>query len=297
MRQYRGQVALVVWMLITCSLPAFAQGGGSAALRGLITDSSGSVVSGAKVQVTSIATGVNYTGMTTDAGQYSLPSLPPDSYNITVDKYGFERVVKADVVLHVADAVDIDFVLTVGSVSQTVTVAGGAPLLDTTSSSLGGLVQDNQVSDLPLNGRNYLTLTLMQPGVVTESNSAGTSLYVTVNGAPVRANNTTLDGAIQENTLVSLYSTTGSTLGLDGISEYRVITNSPPAEYGLTTGSQTVIVSKSGTNEFHGTAFDYLRNSVLDAANFFDTPAGSGGRRLPEFIRNNFGGAFGGPIK
>jgi len=183
-------------------------------------------------------------------------------------------------------------------------VTAEAPLVNTTSGSLGGLVDEQKMADLPLNGRNYIDLTLLQAGISetkgpSSANVAYTGTYFVSNGATVRSNNYMMDGASMVNLWgASSASTTGSTLGVDGIKEYKVITNSFSAEYGLTMGSQMVIVSKGGTNTFHGDVFEYLRNSALDARNFFDKSIPANGfRRLPEFQRNNFGAAFGGPIK
>jgi hypothetical protein len=167
---------------------------------------------------------------------------------------------------------------------------------------LGGLVSEDKIADLPLNGRNYIDLTLLQPGVVKNSN-VGTSsgmagTWISSNGAPIRANNYLLDGTQMVNSLGGTgASVSGNTLGVEGIREYKVLTSSYGAEYGMMMGSQTVMVSKSGTNEWHGDGFEFLRNSAISAKNYFDTPATSDGHRLPEFRRNNFGGSGGGPIR
>lgn len=295
------QLILVLGTMIAFSLPSFAQGS-SAAVSGRVTDPAGLVIVRAKIQATNVDTDIISTTETTGAGLYNLRNLPPGKYRITASTEGFETMVKENVQLHVAEVVAIDFQLRVGSVQTTVTVSGEEPIVNVTSSALGGLVEQSQLAILPLPGRNYINLTLMQPGIANipnEKRDAGATAgtWFSSNGASIRSNNYTLDGAILQ-TLVggSTSSFSGTTLGLDGISEYRVLTNSFGAEYGMTAGSQTVMVSKSGTNTFHGSVFEYLRNDVLDAANYFDTPASSGGRRLPPFRRNNFGGSFGGPI-
>jgi hypothetical protein len=275
---------------------------GSVSLSGKITDQSGGIVTGAKVQAVNTATNLAYPAQTNEAGLYDLPSIPPGPYKIVVEKQGFATIVRPNVELHVASEVSIDFTLQVGEVSQTITVSGGAPMVNTTSSSLGGLVGPKQIQDLPLNGRNYIALTFMQPGITLDANEQKNGIYAgswfSSNGAPIRSNNFMIDGAImQDQNAGSTADFAGRTLGLDGIQEYRVLTNAIPAEYGITMGSQTVMASRGGTDQFHGDAFDYLRNSVLDAANFFDAPvAANGYRRLPAYKRNNFGGAIGGPI-
>ena len=188
----------------------------------------------------------------------------------------------------------MNFSLAVGAIEESVTVVGEAPLISSTSAALGGLIDQKQLAELPLNGRNFVDLALLQPGVSQNRLNASSSygVWFTVNGAPMRSNNFTLDGAPM-NSLVggAATSAAGTTLGLDGIAEYKVVTNSFSAEYGQTMGSQVVIVSKSGTNEWHGSAFESIRNSALDSSNAFDAGA------KPLLERNNFGGAFGGPLK
>src|SRR4029077_5494605 len=205
--------------------------------------------------------------------------------------------------LDVAQELVINPTLDVGSAAQEVTVTGEAPLVNTTTSSLGGLVNDQQIADLPLNGRNFIDLTLLQAGVQENSHPVGggagaSGTWYSSNGAPPRSNNFSIDGALMQNQYGAGPNSIGATtLGVDGIKEYKVVTSMFSAEYGLSMGSQMVIVSKSGTNQWHGDVFEYLRSSSLDAANEYDTPAGSGGKRLPSFQRNNFGGSAGGPIR
>jgi len=268
----------------------------SATLTGRVTDSSGLVVTGATVQAVNVNTSAAATVQTNESGLYTIPALSPGEYRVIVDKSGFERIVKPGIELHVADIVDVNFSLQVGSTTQSVTVEAGAPMIDTTNSSLGGLVNDAKMADLPLNGRNYIDLSLMQPGVSQNknNNSLGgmTGTIFSSNGSPTISNNFLLDGT----SIVNQSGWTGSsiastTLGVDGIKEYKVITDAYGAEYGMTMGSQMLIVSKGGTNQYHGDAFEYLRNSALDARNYFDGP------KIAQFEKNNFGGSMGGPIK
>lgn len=290
-----------VALVLGLAVPVFAQGG-TAAITGQVTDPMGLPVAGVSITATNAENGGRFTATTTSDGLYNLTNLPLGTYRVSMDKPGFEQVVRTGIELHVADMIAINAQLTVGAVSETITVGGGAPVVNTTTSSLGGLVSDKQVDTLPLNGRNYILLTLLQPGVVqnTNINTTGSSSgeWFSSNGAPLRSNDYTLDGAILQNINAgSTASLSGVALGLDGIQEYRVITSTPAAEYGLTMGSQTVIVSRSGTNVLHGSAFEYLRNSAMDAANYFDKPLPTNGnRRLPPLRRNNFGGSLGGPI-
>jgi hypothetical protein len=300
-------VSVFFLSMLSASSALFAQGG-SAELSGRVTDPNGLAVVGAKVQAVNTGTNGTYPTETNEIGLYNLPTVPPGTYRITVEKEGFEQVVKPGLELHVADSLAINFTLQVGSVSQSVVVTGEAPLVNTTTSSLGGLVSDKQMEDLPLNGRNYIDLSLMQAGISEQKtgthNIGYVGDYVVSNGATVRSNNYLLDGANMTNAWgVSSASVTNSTLGVDGIREYKVVTNAFSAEYGMTAGSQMLMVSKSGTNAFHGDVFEYLRNSAMDARNYFDTPQSAGKtlsgaqRRLPIFLRNNFGAALGGPMK
>ncbi len=295
-------ILLVLLTLAVCPL-VFAQLP-TATILGVAKDSSGSVVPDVNVTARNIDTGQTRTTMTDANGSYRLPALPVGNYEVRAEKTGFQAEVQSGLTLVVGQEAVVNVTLQVGSVSQTVSVTAEAPLVNTTSGSLGGLVNEEKMADLPLNGRNYIDLTLLQAGVSetkgpSAANVSYTGTYFVSNGATVRSNNYLLDGA----SLVNLWgassaSATGSTLGVDGIKEYKVITNSFSAEYGLTMGSQMTIVSKGGTNAFHGDVFEYLRNSAMDARNFFDkSVAANNFRRLPEFQRNNFGGSFGGPIR
>jgi hypothetical protein len=182
-------------------------------------------------------------------------------------------------------------------------VTAEAPLINTTSGALGGLVSEEKVAELPLNGRNYIDLTLLQPGVVqhvnmSKTSSSQTGLWYSSNGAPLRSNTYMLDGAVMLNPTGPTTSTLdGSSLGVEGIREFRVLTNNFGADYGMNMGSQVVVVSKGGTNQFHGSVFDFLRNSAVDARNFFDYKSAASPRRLPNYERNQFGASGGGPIK
>ncbi|MBI4445323.1 MAG: TonB-dependent receptor [Acidobacteria bacterium] len=272
----------------------------TATLVGTVKDETAGVLPGVTITITNEETGLNRTALTDDSGSYRAPALPVGRYEVRAELSGFKSVIR-HVTLSVGDAAVVDFVLPVGEVSERVEVTGEAPLINTTSSSLGGLVDDQKVADLPLNGRNFVDLAFLQPAVHEHRNmnlvSGMSGTWFTSNGAPLRSNAIMLDGA----NMVNLWgansaSITGSTLGVEGIREFRVVTNAFSAEYGMAMGSQISIVSKSGSNEFHGSLFEFHRNSALDARNFFDRKTASNPRRLPVFIRNNFGVSVGGPI-
>jgi len=236
--------------------------------------------------------------------------MPVGHYDLKAEASGFKPTTQRGLVLDVQQEAVMNFSLEVGSTSDQVVVTGEAPLVNTTTASLGGLVNEQSLAELPLNGRNFLDLTLLQPGVtqdtVVVNLGGGTqgTIYSS-NGAPIISNNFLLDGTPTQTVFgYNGASAVGTTLGLDGIREYKVITNSFSAEYGMNMGSQMTIVSKGGSNQFHGDVFEYLRNRVLDARNFFDdsygqclASGGSGCKRSPQYERNNFGGAFGGPIR
>ena len=292
------------WMAV----PASAQESGT--ILGTVKDASGGTVPSAKITVTNTDTNEMRTVNTSEDGSYRVPGLKPGNYSEKVEKEGFKTVTQMSLVLNVASEIVVNPVMEVGSATQEVTVTGEAPVINTTTSSLGNLINDQTISELPMNGRNYTDLTLLAPGVVTATHSGlgDSGLWYSSNGAPPRSNNYMLDGAITvTKNGTGPAGTTGATLGVDGIKEYKVVTSMFSAEYGLLMGSQMVIVSKSGTNQFHGALFDYLRNNHLDARNFFDpqpnlanhilTDASGNLQRLPQFKRNNFGASFGGPIQ
>ena len=293
-----------LWMLavlLAWGIPSLAQVP-VGSIRGVVKDSSGAIVPGVNVTIRNVDTGQTRSVTSGADGAYLAPSLAVGHYDVTAEHTGFKTEARNGVTLNVGDNLAVDFTMEIGTSQQEVTVTAEAPLVNTENSTLGGLVNEQQMADLPLNGRNYMDLSLMQPGVTKDVNNGqyqGASTQYSSNGAPVRSNNFTLDGA----PVVTLMgraptSESGDSMGVDGIKEFKVITSNFAAEYGMTMGSQMVMVSKNGTNQFHGDGFEYLRNSALDARNYFDlSPSRLNGHRLPEFRRNNFGGSVGGPIR
>ena len=267
------------------------------------------MVQNARVTVINEDSNNQRTATTSGDGAYRFPALPTGRYTVKIDLAGFTSETEPHLTLDVSQEAVANFTLQIGGTQQEVVVKADEARVDTTNSSLGHIVDSDQITELPLNGRNFIDLTLLQTGITQFSNNTfGTNaLYGTFfssNGAPLRSNLYTLDGAIMGNIQgASASSISGESLGLDGISEYRVMTNTYSAEFGLTMGSQTTIVTKAGTNQLHGDAFEYIRNSVLDARNYFDslytlpTSVPGGGRRVAPFKRNQFGGSVGGPIK
>jgi Carboxypeptidase regulatory-like domain len=302
MLRYGGRILAVAALLLSLLAgvkPAAAQTAGT--ILGVVKDPSGSSVPNANVSLTSVEKGDVRTAVAGDDGAFRFSDVEPGHYNVKVESQGFKTQMMTGLTLDVAQELVANVTLEVGTSTQEVTVTGEAPVVNTTSSSLGGLVNDQQISELPLNGRNYSDLALLQPGVTqtTHSGLGDAGIWFSSNGMSPRANNYTIDGTpILTQNGTGPAGMTGNTLGVDGIKEYRVVTSMFSAEYGLLMGSQIVVVSKGGTNQWHGDGFEYLRNSNLDARNYFDpNPSLIDGHRLPEFRRNNFGGAVGGPIK
>lgn len=301
-----GAFAFLIALIVT-AVPLLSQIP-TGTILGIVKDSSGAAVAGAAVSVTNVETNQARTGTTESDGSYRFPALPVGRYTVKIEMTGFRSESRENVLLNVAQEQTINATLQVGATQQEVVVTGEAPLVNITTSSLGGLVNDEQIADLPLNGRNYVDLTLMQTGISQHTNYTAINglvgTFFSSNGAPVRSNTYMLDGANLGNLVgASTSSISGTTLGVDGIREYKVVTNSFSAEYGLSMGSQMTIVTKSGSNRFSGDVFEYLRNSALDARNTFDylytlpTTVPGGGARLAPFVRNQFGGSLGGPIK
>ncbi len=308
-----GVLVLLVAAPVLAQLP-------TGTILGVVKDTSGGTVATANVTVTNVDTGVTRTGTTGDDGAYRFPALAVGNYQIQVMKDGFQTAQRKGVTLVVEQDAAIDFTLQVGSTGQTVTVTEEAPQVNTTSATNGGIIDDQQVADLPIYGRNIVDLTLLQAGVVESNvfslvdalgptNIVGTTF--SSSGANIHSNNYLLDGAILTSQLATnSASIIGTTLGVDGVKEYKVVSSLPSAEYGLVMGATSTEVSKGGSNQWHGDAFDYLRNSAMDARNFFDALdtlnfQGYGSdksavfpdKRIPPFQRNNYGGAVGGPIK
>ena len=269
-------------------------------ISGTVKDSTGAVLPGTKVVVLNQETGIARTVQADAAGHYSAPSLGLGNYQVTAGLEGFQTEVHKGIVLTVGREAIVDFQLSVGAMTQTVEVTGEAPLVESTTSSLGSLVDDRTIRDLPLNGRSFDQLALLQPGVIamgggTVNNSFlyGTGRRFSVAGGRSDTNGFLLDGTdINDHSNSTPGGAGGTNMGVDTIGEFKILTNAFSAEYGRAAGAITSAVTRSGTNEFHGSAFEFIRNSRLDARNFFDA-----GSSPPPFKRNQFGGVWGGPIQ
>jgi len=292
------------WALMILSV-AFLNGQATATISGIVTDTSGAAVTGAKVDVRNIGTGAVQSAATDGQGRYTVPDLAIGDYEVQASQAGFQTVVRKGITLTVGSQVAVDFSVPVGQAQQTVTVEGQATQVETSSTTLSSLVDQTQMRELPLNGRNVEQLILLAPGVQSVTGSSQSTMYGRNNGYSVAGGRAEgqeilLDGQDMRNFLGrgTGASNLGTSLGIDAIAEFQTLTNTYSAQYG---GAGAVInsVSKSGTNAFHGSAFEFLRNSALDARNFFDTAVlpGQSSAGVPAYRRNQFGGTIGGPIK
>jgi hypothetical protein len=257
----------------------------------MVTDPSGAVVAHVQITATNVATGISQSTLTTSSGTYTIPHLLVGTYTVTTESPGFRRSVAADITLNVGQAREVNFTLALGSTKETVTVSALPALLNTTNNELGTTVSGQEVQNLPLNGRDITGLVEIQPGVV--SNPTGAMGWFSggswvSNGSRAETAVATMDGA--DTSDMEMGDTTLTNFNLDAIAEFKVLQNDYSAQYGQGAGSITEVVSKSGTDQFHGSAFDFVRNGDLDARNFF-------AQSIPTFVRNEFGGTFGGPIK
>jgi len=292
-------------MLLLTVAPAFAQSDG-ATISGRVTDPADAVIVDARCTITNIETEISITTTTNEDGIYVIPDLRPALYRLTIQKDGFRTVVLPSLQLYVQDALNQNFKLAIGSVSDTSIVVNEAPALQTDSATVSTLVDQQFVHNMPLNGRSFQPLIALTPGVVFTSQNLGQSQFG-VNGQRPDANYFMVDG-VSANFGVVIgglgqtlggaipgYTAQGGTNGLvsvDAMQEFRIQTSSYEAEFGRTPGAQISIVTKSGGNQFHGTAFDYLRNDIFDARNYFDAPP----LPKPPLRQNDFGGTLGGPI-
>jgi hypothetical protein len=266
-------------------------------LTGEVRDTNGAAVSGAQVRARNLETGMTRTVVSDDEGRYTFPGLPVGAYEVRMDKSGFKHQVFERIVLTVNETVTLDVPLSVANVDETVTVTDEAALVNTQTPELSYLVGERAIRELPLNGRNYTDLALLQPGVVAYPHRDTGSVVahgtgISINGQDPRSNVYLLDGTPQNDfTNGPAGSAAGTVLGVETIREFRVETNAYSAEFGRNSGGQINAISKSGTNAFSGSLYEFHRNDNFDARNFFD-PA-----EKPEFKRNQFGASFGGPIQ
>lgn len=289
MRRY----GVVFSLLLLGAMSGWSQ---TASVTGRVTDSTGAIVPDARVTVVNERTGVQFTGVTNMEGYYSIPSLPPGNYRLAIDRQGFRPVRAAGLELTVGQVARLDYTLEVGAVTDSIEVSARAVLLESETSSLGHLVGGKQITELPLLGRNPYALAVLVPGVRASAGMNNlvvdqiSTVFASINGARGNQNEYLLDGA--PNTAPAQ---NGPILNpnVDSVQEFKVETNAFSAEYGRAAGGVFNVITKSGTNDLHFTAFEFLRNDKLNANDFF---ANRAGRAKAPFRFNQFGGTIGGPV-
>src|ERR1700674_3564719 len=294
---------LGLWLIV--SVPLHAQASG-ATISGTLTDASGAVIAGAEISVRNTGTGITRNTTADSAGFYTVPNLNPGPYEVKITAMGFTTAVQSNLTLAVGAQQSLNIPMKVGETSQTVQVTEAAPQIELTSSTLSGQVESQTVLELPLNGRDWASLATLSPGVNAletqmpfESGAVrgnrGFGAQLTISGGRPTQNNYRLDGnSINDYSGTGPGSVIGANLGVDAIAEFSVLTGNYSAEYGKPSGGVVNAISKSGTNAFHGDVYEFLRNTVLDANDFF-----SNASHLPKAVlkRNQFGAAVGGPIR
>jgi hypothetical protein len=275
----------------------------SASLSGRVIDPASATVSGATVAAVNMETGEKRSTVTDDAGRYWIPAIPVGEYEVHVTKANFQEQIQTGIHFVVGQEATVDFTLRLGQVSEQVKVNADAPVIDVTPTEVSGLVGERQVKDLPLNGRSYDTLMTLDPGVVNftwektggtgVSNSTAANMFSVAGNRPQQnmflLNGVEFTGAAENN--MQPGGTSGVMLGVDAVREFNLLTNAYSAEYGKHPGGQVTIITQGGTNDWHGSVFEYVRNNIFDAANSFDQGS------APPFRRNQFGAAAGGPIQ
>lgn len=281
----------------------------TATISGRIVDVTGAIVRGASVELRSVQRGAAITTTTNGTGIYVFPTVSPGQYSVTVRKQGFKQVDLVGVVANVQDHIEQNFRLDIGSASESVTVSADTNNINTTDASVGTVIDREFVQDLPMNGRSFQTLVLLSPGVVTNNPNGADSGEYSVNGQRTDSNGFQVDGASASNApsyastggssamlpSATALGTTQAMLQVDAMEEFRISTSTFSAEFGNHPGAQVSFRSRSGTSMFHGTAFDYLRNAVFDANNWFNTYS-TPAVPTPQEHQNDFGGTLGGPL-
>src|SRR5436190_19932980 len=291
-----------LWLM--AANPAWAQLG-TATMSGNVTDSSGAVVVGATVSATNNGTGFQRQTTTNPQGQYNLPGLNPGSYTVSVEFTGFRRAERSDVTLQVDQNARIDVSLEVGATTETVEITAQAPMIESQNAALGAVVDTQKILALPLNGRNFLQLARLVPGVNTgtEGGDAGPDGF-SANGLRADQNAFQIDGTSNSDPVRNQITFKPS---IDSLQEFKIETSNYSAEFGKGAGAQINVITKSGTKEFHGALWEFNRNNKLQARNFFDRdsrsfacdksdPSPARKACAPQYNQNQFGGNLGGPV-
>jgi len=291
LRSHPSILFLVVFSCLDSIASVYAQTG-KAELTGEVHDQNGAIIMQGRVVATEIATAQAFSAIVTDGGNYTITSLKPGTYSVTAEANGFKRLVREGVRLTTGERVRLDIVLEPGAVAETVTVIQDASLLRAETGSLGQVIRNRKIVDIPLNGRNFLSLVTLSAGVAQPPPTTAGPSFPRINGGRPRTNEYLFDGisVLQpEPGQVAFFPI------VEGIQEFKVEVNSPSAEFGRFNGGVVNLSTKSGTNDFHGSAFEFLRNEALNARNLF-APATAANPNKPVFRRNQFGFVVGGPV-
>src|SRR6266496_189385 len=284
---------------VSLSIPTLLSAQGTTGrIVGRVSDAAGAVLPNVKVTLVNEGTSVSRDGKTNDNGDYDFVEVPVGTYRLEFDLTGFKKNVRRGVSLDINQVITLNMAMQVGATQEVVDVTSEAPLVETTSTQLGAVVGDRAISELPLNSRDTYQLLQLQPGVMSTVGSSNSIVYgsnnagaVSVNGGRGRSNNFSVNGGDANDQFVNLPTVQPSP---DSIAEFRVLTNTFDAEYGRNSGSVVNVVTKSGTNQFHGNVYEFFRNKVLNANAYCFSADGC---PKPQFNQNQFGGTFGGPIK
>jgi hypothetical protein len=278
-------------LFIALAVAAFAQTGTSV-ITGTVTDSTGAALPNTAITITNAESGARLSTLTNDSGVYRVAALPPASYILSAEAKGFQPYTRSGITLTVSQSLAVDLALQVGPTSESINVEADLPLTETQSSNLGQLVNRRMVAGLPMPNRAATSLAALAPGVVMIDTGQGAENYpiFSVAGGRARNQNFTLDGGNVTNAVGLTRPQQMTSLPMDAMQEFRVISNNYAAEYGHSTGGVITLSTRSGTNAFHGSVFEFFRNNVLDARNFFAA-------QRPPLRLNQFGGSFGGPIR
>lgn len=278
--------SLIAALVLVCLTGPLAFSQATASIVGTVRDSSGAAVPGANVTATNVNTGFQMSRQSTPEGTYTLPLLPVGDYKVDVQLSGFQQFSRSGIRLAVNDAATVDITLSVGQVSESVEVTAAAPLLETQTGTLRGVIDQQRIVNLPLNGRDITQLVSIQAGVIPRDQSSSEGNSYAVNGSRGNGVYYMMDGGMNTD---SYRNYSGLFPNPDAIQEFSIQKNNFTAEYGNATGAVVSVVTKSGTNQFHGSAFEFLRNGAFNARNFFAA-------RRDNLKRSQFGGTFGGPI-
>lgn len=289
-------LTLLIFVAIASGRSAGAQMG-TGSIQGTVYDSAGAIVMGANVVIENTATQEKVSTQSNNAGRFVSPALVLGTYQITVARSGFQQTVVKNIVVEVGQTAEVDVTMHVGQTSETVTVTGAPPELNTADGTLGSVIPSTPVHELPLNGRETLALTALTPGVRNSTGPDAEGLgdrgdflsAISINGSPAGLNEFLIDGLNNSETRTAEVAINPT---VDAIQEFRVQSGTMSALYGYTAGGVVNLVTRSGTNQFHGTAYEFFRNDALDAKPYFTASGGS----KPEFRYNQYGGAVGGPI-